>query len=259
MATKIVSPLAGWLGGKMRLAKRIVPLIPPHHTYIEPFAGGAWIFFRKDPAPVEVLNDLNADVVTLYRVVKNHHEEFLRQMNWTLLALLEFERLWRMPVECLTDIQRAARYFQIIRMSFSGRMAGKPSFSRKCSKPANFNPLRVNEIICGAYERLAQACIECLPYQEILMRYDSENSFFYIDPPYFGREQYYGKDMFHREDFARLPGLLKNLRGKFLLSLNDVPRVRKLFANFSISSLSTCYTCAPGRNSHPSELLIANF
>lgn len=91
MATKIVSPLAGWLGGKMRLAKRIVPLIPPHHTYIEPFAGGAWIFFRKDPAPVEVLNDLNADVVTLYRVVKNHHEEFLRQMNWTLPALLEFE------------------------------------------------------------------------------------------------------------------------------------------------------------------------
>ncbi len=259
MATQIVSPLAGWLGGKMRLAKRIVPLIPQHRRYIEPFAGGAWIFFRKDPVPVEVLNDLNADVVTLYRVVKNHHEEFLRQMDWTLPALQEFERLWRMPTDCLTDIQRAARYFQIIRMSFSGRMKGKPSFSRKLTKPSNFKPRNVNDIIRGAYERLSSACIECLPYQEVIARYDSEDSFFYIDPPYFGREDYYGKEMFFREDFARMAVLLKDLRGKFLLSLNDVPEVRNLFKNFTITTVQTCYTCASGSNSHPFELLIANF
>ncbi|PXX73975.1 Site-specific DNA methylase [Pseudomonas sp. LAMO17WK12:I10] len=74
------TPIIPWMGGKRRLADRLIPLFPPHECYVEVFAGGAALYFmRPQPAPVEVLNDINGDLVTLYRVVQNHLEEFVRQ------------------------------------------------------------------------------------------------------------------------------------------------------------------------------------
>jgi len=71
----MTSPIIPWMGGKRRLADRLIPLFPPHECYVEVFAGGAALFFmRPQPAPVEVLNDLNGDLVTLYRVEDNHLE-----------------------------------------------------------------------------------------------------------------------------------------------------------------------------------------
>lgn len=83
----IKSPLSGWVGGKFHLAKHIVPRIPEHHCYVEPFAGGAWIMFRKPQSKVEILNDINRDVVTLYRVIQKHLPEFIRYMQWGNLRL----------------------------------------------------------------------------------------------------------------------------------------------------------------------------
>jgi len=79
------SPIIPWMGGKRRLADRLTPLFPPHECYVEVFAGGGALYFlRPQPAPVEVLNDINGDLVTLYRVVQNHLEEFVRQFKWAL-------------------------------------------------------------------------------------------------------------------------------------------------------------------------------
>lgn len=88
----MTSPIIPWMGGKRRLADRLIPLFPPHECYVEVFACGAALFFmRPQPAPVEVLNDLNGDLVTLYRVVQNHLEEFVRQFKWTLSSRQIFE------------------------------------------------------------------------------------------------------------------------------------------------------------------------
>jgi len=88
----MTSPIIPWMGGKRRLADRLIPLFPPHECYVEVFAGGAALFFmRPQPAPVEVLNDLNGDLVTLYRVVQNHLEEFVRQFKWALSSRQIFE------------------------------------------------------------------------------------------------------------------------------------------------------------------------
>ncbi|KPW35435.1 Site-specific DNA methylase, partial [Pseudomonas coronafaciens pv. atropurpurea] len=79
------TPIIPWMGGKRRLADRLIPLFPPHECYVEVFAGGAALYFmRPQAAPVEVLNDINGDLVTLYRVVQNHLEEFVRQFKWAL-------------------------------------------------------------------------------------------------------------------------------------------------------------------------------
>lgn len=86
MRIDMSKPIIPWVGGKRRLAKHILPLFPAHECYVEPFAGGAALFFLKTAAEVEVLNDINGDLVNLYRVVKHHLEEFVRQFKWALIS-----------------------------------------------------------------------------------------------------------------------------------------------------------------------------
>jgi DNA adenine methylase len=108
----IASPIIPWLGGKRRLADRIFPFFPPHKCYVEPFAGGAALFFlRSVAAEAEVLNDANGELVNLYRIVQNHLEEFVRQFKWALTSRKVFEWLKMTRPETLTDIQRAARFY----------------------------------------------------------------------------------------------------------------------------------------------------
>ncbi len=107
-------PIIPWIGGKRRLADRLFPLFPKHSCYVEPFAGGAALFFlRPVPADVEVLNDVNGDLVNLYRVVQHHLEEFVRQFKWALSSRQVFRWLQETRPETLTDIQRAARFYYL--------------------------------------------------------------------------------------------------------------------------------------------------
>ena len=107
------SPLSGWIGGKSQLASRIIARIPAHRCYVEVLAGAAWVLFKRPESDVEVLNDLNRDVVTLYRVVQHHIEEFVRYFKWMLVSRDEFDRMRRVDPETLTDVQWAARFFYL--------------------------------------------------------------------------------------------------------------------------------------------------
>lgn len=107
--------------------------------------------------------------------------------------------------------------------------------------------------------RLARAYIECLPYHEVIKRYDKAETLFYIDPPYWDCEAYYGKGLFCREDFSVLAELLRGIEGKFILSLNDKPEVRALFAGFIFEEAEVAYTCSNGKKLKSPELLIRNF
>ena len=123
----IRSPLAGWMGGKYQLSKRIVAQIPEHLCYVEPFAGAAWVLFRKPESEVEVINDINKELVTFYRCIQHHLEEFVRYFKWVLVSRDEFERLKRVEPDTLTDIQRAARFYYLQQQCFGGRITN-PSF-----------------------------------------------------------------------------------------------------------------------------------
>lgn len=256
---QIRAPLSGWVGGKYLLSKTIVPMIPEHQCYAEPFAGAAWILFRKRPSPCEVLNDINGDVVNLYRVVQHHWGAFTEALRWALSSREDFDRLLDTPAGVLTDIQRAVRFYYVHKLSFGGRMAGRRSFSSSAIKPTNLNPLAVHREIAAAHRRLARVTVENLPYGELIGRYDRPGTFFYIDPPYWDCEQHYGKGIFSKADFARLAAQLATLRGRFLLSLNDVPEVRELFKVFKIDGVTTRYSCAASQNVPAKELLIRNY
>lgn len=253
----IKSPLSGWMGGKYQLSKQIVSMIPAHTCYCEPFAGAAWVFFRKDKSDVEVLNDINTDIITLYRVIQHHLEEFIRWFKWVLVSRAEFNRWLKTEPETLTDIQRAVRFFYVQKNSFAGRI-DKPTFGYAPSRRPRLNLLRVEEDLSGAHLRLSEVYIENLPYAELIKRYDRENTFFYIDPPYFDCEDYYGKNIFSKADFELLSNQLKAIRGKFLLNLNDTYEVREIFASFIIEPVSVRYSCGTTKTV-AKEVLIRNY
>ncbi len=251
-------PLAGWTGGKSLLARRIIERIPPHTCYCEPFAGAAWVLFRKPESKVEVINDINKDVVNLYRCVQWHLEEFVRCFKWALVARDEFERLKAANPDTLTDIQRAARFYYLHQVGFGGRIVN-PSYGYGITSAPRFNLLRIEESLSAAHLRLARVNVECLSYSEVIARYDGADTFFYIDPPYWDCEDYYGAGVFSREDFTKLAEQLAGLKGKFLLSLNDTPGVRETFREFPIEEVRTRYSCSNRKSVPAGELFISNY
>ncbi len=102
------------------------------------------------------------------------------------------------------------------------------------ARPARFDITRLGPLLEDDHDRLAGVVVECLPYADFIARYDRPATLFYIDPPYWGSEDSYGKGLFGRDDYERLAGLLKALRGRFIISLNNVAEVRQLFAGFLI-------------------------
>jgi DNA adenine methylase len=248
-----------YLGGKSLLANKIIPLIPPHQCYCEVFAGAAWLLFKKEESEVEILNDINSDLVTLYRVVKNHLEEFIRYLKWILVARDEFEKFKREAPDTLTDIQRAVRFYYLLRNGYGSRIPN-PTFSISTATRSSFNLLRIEEDLSMAHLRLSRVYVENLPYQRLIERFDRTHTFFYLDPPYYNCEDYYGKDIFSRNDFAVLASTLSEITGKFIMSINDTPEIRELFREFHIREVDTTYIAGGAHNKKKvTELLITNY
>src|SRR5450759_4575525 len=248
-----------YLGGKSLLAGKIVPKIPEHTCYCEVFAGAAWMLFKKEPSKVEIINDINADLVTLYRVVKNHLEEFIRYLKWILVARDEFERFAAENPETLTDIQRAVRFYYLIRCGYASRIP-HPTISISALGRSGFNFVRLEEELSIVYFRLARVYVENKSYEQIITKYDKPSTFFYVDPPYYGYENCYGNGMFCREDFKKLRDLLAAVQGKFIMSINDVPEIRQLFDGFVVERVATTYSAAgANKKKKVSELLIMNY
>lgn len=250
----MIGPLA-YIGGKNRLASQIIPLLPAHTTYVEPFAGGAQVFFHKEPSKVEVLNDLDYDIVNFFRVCQWHYEELIRFLHFCLISRKWHALAAAANPESLTDVQRAARFFYLQKNSFGGLVVRQKYHYGVIQRP-NYNPERIPEVIESAHERLKHVQIECLPYEEILGRYDRPGTLFYLDPPYWDRKLY--KFNFATEDFVRLKDRLKGIKGKFVLSLNDHPDVRELFREFQMIPLEVHYTAQRRTGKRYAEVLISN-
>lgn len=259
LTTQRKSPLA-WVGGKSKLTSTIIPLMPAHQCYVEVFAGAAWVLFRKEPSKVEVINDINGDLICLYRVIQNHLEEFVRYFKWSLVSREEFERLQRVDETTLTDIQRAARFYYLVKNAFGAKIVGQCYGVANSSKP-RLNLLRLEEDLSEAHLRLSRVNIENLPYHELISRYDGKDVFFYIDPPYWNCESDYGKGLFNKADFEVLRDTLNKCQGKWLVSINNVPQIRELFAGHQVKEVKTSYSINNNKtNSKPiTELLIANY
>ena len=251
------NPLVPWIGGKRRLAKHILPVFPEHTCYVEPFAGAAALFFLKEPVKAEVLNDVNGDLVRLYRVVRHHLDEFVRQFRWALTSREMFKWAQDTHPDTLTDIQRAARFFYLQKCGFGGKVDGQSFGTATTTKP-RLNLLRLEEDLSAAHLRLHQVTIECLDWLACMQRYDRPHTLFYCDPPYWGTAGY-GVD-FGLDQYARMADLMRSMKGKAVVSVNDIPEMREAFKGLDMRRLSITYSVGPAKTRKPTgELLIANF
>jgi DNA adenine methylase len=251
----MVGPLA-YLGGKNRIARKIIALFPEHTCYIEPFCGGAQVFFHKEPSRVELLNDLNEDVVNFLRACQLHYEELVRYLRYCVVSRRWFDLFEKTPPETMTDVQRAARFFFLQKNCYGGLIVRR-NFAASVQDGSNYNPEALPELLRKTHERLLHVQLECLPYEDILRKYDRPFTFFYLDPPYFNRPYY--KYNLAAKDYVEMAERLAKLKGKFLLSLNDAPEMRQTFAGFNIRTLQMTYSSQRKAGKKYSELLISNY
>lgn len=249
-------PIIPWAGGKRRLAKQLLPLIETteHACYVEPFAGGAaMLFARSSPAKAEVLNDVHSELVTLYRVVQHHLDEFVRQFRWALTSREMFRWAQLQHTSALTDVQRAARFYYLQQLAFGARVSGQ-TFGTATTAPARLNLLRIEEDLSAAHLRLARVTIEHLPWRECVERYDRPHTLFFADPPYW-RTQGYGTP-FTWSEYEQLAEAMRGLQGRMILTINDHPDVRRLFAEFPAKIASINYTVGGGAKAKSARELI---
>lgn len=258
-AVRPVKPVAGYIGGKRNLARQLVELIEAieHTAYIEPFVGMGGVFFRRRARPkAEVINDISADVTTLFRILQRHFPQFLDTLKWQLASRAEFERLMRVEPDTLTDLERAARFLYLQRLAFGGKVTGR-NFGVNYEAGARFDLTKLVPMLEDVHERLAGVVIERLPFAELIARYDRPGALFYLDPPYWGCETDYGTNVFSPADFERLSTLLEGLRGRFVLSINDVPEIRALFDWAEMQPVGVTYRVS-GTPTAARELIITD-
>lgn len=262
-AVSPTAPVAPWLGGKRNLAKRICAILDdtPCQVYAEPFVGMGGIFLRRTARPkAEVINDRGRDIANLFRILQRHYPQFLDTLRFQLTTRSEFERLVSTNPDTLTDLERAARFLYLQRTAFGGKVSGR-NFGVDKTRPARFNLTTLEPMLEDLHARLSGVVIECLDWAEFIPRYDADAALFYLDPPYWGCEDDYGKQMFERADFARLAALLGQIKGRFLLSINDVPEIRGIFSGFHIAEVRTSYSISAKGDAAGAraELLISNW
>jgi site-specific DNA-adenine methylase len=141
----MIGPLS-YIGGKNRLASRLIQLFPEHQTYVEPFCGGAQVFFRKGLAPAEILNDLNEDIFNFLRICQLHHEELIRYLKYAVVSRRWFDLFEKTPPETLTDIQRAARFSFCKKTVMEDWSDGAISVSRCRTTPITTRKLSPNSL-----------------------------------------------------------------------------------------------------------------
>ncbi len=256
-----INPALPYVGGKRLLAKRICAEIDgiPHSVYVEPFCGMGGVFFRRKARPKsEVINDLSRDVSNFFRVVRKHQDALIAELKYQVTCRDEFEHLKRTPADTLTDIERAARFFYLQRCCFGGNLTHRSFGVSVDGRGGRFSSETAATYIKALHTRLQAVTIEALPYDDILRRYDSPSTLFYLDPPYWGCENDYGKELFCRSEFQLLAKQLATLKGRFIMSINDVSEIRELFGLFSLEVVQTTYSRAKSSSKRVNELIVQN-
>lgn len=243
------------MGGKSRLRKKIIERIPEHTCYIELFFGAGWVYFGKEPSKVEVINDIDKELVNLFKMIKYHAPEIERQLEYEFSGRDVFEEYKNYTLEHLTEIHRAVRFLYLVTQSFAAK--GETYGYGTTSKPAP--QIFYKDVLMNLKERLRNTYVENLSFEKIIDKYDREYSFFFCDPPYFETCGY--KNKFEEQDHLLLRDKLKQIKGKFLLTINDHPKVREWYKDFNIEEVEVSYSVSKkseGRRKY-GELIITNY
>lgn len=251
----MLKPPISRMGGKSQLRKTIIGMIPEHTCYVEPFFGAGWVFFGKEPSKVEVINDIDSELVNLFKMIKYHAEEVNRLLSYEICSRDSFADYKCFDESLLTDIQRAVRFIYLLSQSFASKGDNYGYGTTTRPSPQIFE---IKDLL-KLKERLRNAYIENLSFDEIFKKYDRPHTFFFCDPPYFETTGYNNK--FAEKEHLTLLDKLKSIQGKFLLTINDHDWVRKWYKDFNIIETEVNYSVSKessGRRNFK-ELIITNY
>lgn len=244
-------------GGKWRVADWILEFFPEHKVYCEPFFGSGAIFFKKQPAYIETINDINGDIVNLFRVCRDFPEELAKLIELTPFSREEFQKCYT-PSE--NPIEQARRTLVRYHQSFGTSNSSKNSWRNvqtyggpRCATMWNDLP----EIICRCCERLKNAQIECIDAIELTRRYNSPDTLIYCDPPYLPnlRKRNMYKFEFDENQHAQMLTVLRESKSKVILSGYDSELYNEFLADWYTAEKIT--TAQMGL--HRTEKLWMNF
>jgi DNA adenine methylase len=244
-----------YLGGKHQLAKRIIAAMPEHRKYCEVFGGSGAVLLAKSPSKEEIFNDINGHVINLFRIIKHHPDEFMKEVRWQLHSRQIFKESKDALGERETDIQRAARFYYLMRSAWAAKLPHNSNFNTGTGS-ARLSIYRIEENLYEIHRRLEKTIIEKLPWQACLLKYDAEDALFFLDPPYYGCERDYGGP-FERKDFTILGKCLEDIKGKFILTINNLPVTKELFGLFQIKEEPLKYFIS-GRPQSVINLIVSN-
>lgn len=233
------------IGSKRDIADKLIALFPEHEIYVEPFIGSGAVYWRKTPSKKEVINDLDSELINNYKLLKSTKS---RNFRTDLDSVPKIRRFEKEPHTSEAD--------KLIWGIINGcnRFMGIPT-----SKLYNdSNPFSKLKNIDEYQERLKNTSIYNQSYEKIISKYDSPNTFFYLDPPYENSKGLYKHPEF---DFEKFRDVLSKTKGKWLMSINDSKYIRDVFKQFKIKPLIVKAKSASNSvgSKDRKELLIANY
>lgn len=258
-----------WVGGKSRMRKTIIELLPKHSCYVEVFGGAAWVLFGKPVSDVEILNDIDQELINFFRVIRERPDDFIDSFDLELVSRAEFERLSALDTHSLNALERAHRFYYLIMAGWGGEL-NYPRFQTSISDGGHGNRLigalkTLRERIDPIHTRLKTVIIENLSWQACVDRYDRTGCVMYLDPPYPGNGVNYYHNMRDWKDHEQLAHRLKQTKCQWILSSYESTKMRGLFdlADYHFTPILSASGMKTAKDNSErvinNEVLITNF
>lgn len=253
-----------YYGGKQNMLQHIIPLIPKHEIYVEPFVGGGAVFWAKKPCYLEAINDINGNVINFYRVLQKKFKSLQREIKNSLhseLLYKEAREIYHNPKEH-SPIKRAWAFWYMANFSYANTLDGgwKWDNGTKGSHMGRYIVIRKNEFLEFYTKRIESVQISCRDALKVIDERNQPNAFFYLDPPYPGSDQghYEGYTLEH---LIKLLDKCVQIKGKFMLSCYDLPIIREYAKKHGwIIKTFDMRLSAPRQNDRrKTEILVMNY
>ncbi|MDX9703950.1 MAG: DNA adenine methylase [Candidatus Auribacterota bacterium] len=262
MSVTLKTPIT-YYGGKQTLLRHILPLIPAHTTYTEAFVGGASVYFAKQPAELEVINDVNGNLVNFYKVLQSNYHELKHRIDETLHSRREHEYaqiVYDYP-EFFLSIDRAWALWVLSKMSFASKLDGTFGYDKAKNSIAKKVQNAKDQFTIELSKRLEQTQIECTDALRIIRSRGTENTFHFVDPPYIGTDCGHYSGTYNLMDFQNLLELLSKIKGKFMLTMFPHPLMDEFIQRngWNVCKIERTISASKTNRRKQIELIVCNY
>ncbi|PPD55474.1 MAG: hypothetical protein CTY12_00430 [Methylotenera sp.] len=262
MTEKRILSMISRQGGKSRLYKTLIPKFPLDSTYYcEVFGGAGWVLLNKPEHVIEIYNDIDGNIVNMFRVVRDFPGEFVNRLRYDIVSRQTFDDYKKLDFSKLDPIDRAVKWYYVYYNSYNADMTSLLKRTVK-TNPNRFNT-RLPDLVNTITTRLTNVVMENLDFRDLLSKYSNRDFFYYLDPPYYNMHGY--EVPFTDKDHLDLYDTLSTCSGKWMLSYNAHPTILELYQDYNISYVDVNYQAAnrpnayQGKTNKVGEIIVTNY